>query len=494
MRRKRKVIGGRLPAGGVARPGDLQAILEVMPDAVVVVGQDGKIVMVNSNAERLFSHPRQEMVGQPVEMLVPDDLGAAHERHRERYWAWPDIRPMGVARELLAKRGDGTTLPVEISLSTFATGSGRLVLADARDVSRAQRAWAELVEAHATVSGQLAELENRHQGLLRVNKLSELLQAVESEDEIHRVVTENGSRLFPRLAGRLFLWDVSRTEVVLVATWGDSATLGPFTAPGECWAMGLGRPCGSRYPDDAPRCPHVSGPGDYLCIPLVSLDQTLGVLHLGVTGDGDGRPIDEADEALATTMMGSVASSLSSFRLRQALESEATRDSLSGLFNRRYMEWAVNRELKRAARYGRPLGFMLLDIDDFKGFNDTYGHDAADSLLRDLARLLERNVRAQDVVCRYGGDEVVLVLPDTPPEGCAAKADALRGAVAQMKPRHLGGTLPSVTVQVGTSVYPDDGDDLISLFRAADSALLRAKGDRRASLSRVTPTTGSSDV
>jgi diguanylate cyclase (GGDEF)-like protein/PAS domain S-box-containing protein len=466
-------------------------MLEVMPDAVVAVGQDGKIVMVNSQAERLFSRPRREMVGEPVEMLVPDELAAAHERHRERYRAWPDVRPMGVARELLAKRGDGTTLPVEISLSTLSAGPAGLVLAAARDVSRAHRAWAELVEAHAAVSGQLAELENRHQGLLRVNKLSELLRAVESEDEIHQAVAGNGPRLFPRLAGRLFLSDVPRTEVVLAASWGDSATLGPLSTPGECWAMRLGRPCGQRYPDDAPRCPHVSGPGDYLCIPLVSFDQTLGVLHLGAAGDGGGQPIEGADEALATTMTGSVASCLSSLRLRQVLESQATRDSLTGLFNRRHMEQVVSRELKRAARYGRPVGFALLDIDDFKGFNDTYGHDAADSLLRDLARLLERTVRTEDVVCRYGGDEVALVLPDTPPEGCAAKADALRAAVARMKPRHLGGTLPSVTVQVGTSAYPDDGDDFVSLFRAADSALLRAKGERRASLGQgsATPTT-----
>ena len=161
--------------------------------------------------------------------------------------------------------------------------------------------------------------------------------------------------------------------------------------------------------------------------------------------------------------MHNVALSLSNFRLREELESQAVRDPLSGLFNRRYMERVFERELKRAARHHQPLSFMLLDIDHFKAFNDTHGHDAADSLIRELGRVVERSVRAEDVACRYGGDEVVLILPDTPLDGGVAKAQSLRAAVGKIQAHHLGRLLPSVTVEIGVSAYPEDGEDTVSI-------------------------------
>ena len=233
-----------------------------------------------------------------------------------------------------------------------------------------------------------------------------------------------------------------------------------------------------RYPDNAPRCPHVTGSGDYLCIPLLALDRCIGVLHLAPRSGG--LAIEEGDEALAATLAEDVALSLSNFRLRRLLETQAARDPLSGLFNRRYMERAVDRELRYSARHGRPFSFVLLDIDHFKDFNDTQGHDAADAVVRELARFLEHNIRAEDIACRYGGDELVVVLPDTPLEGGVAKAESLQARIPKLRVNHLGQPLPSVTVKVGVSAYPDNGDDFMSLFRAADAALLRAKGSRTA--------------
>ncbi|MCL6091859.1 MAG: GGDEF domain-containing protein [Actinobacteria bacterium] len=185
--------------------------------------------------------------------------------------------------------------------------------------------------------------------------------------------------------------------------------------------------------------------------------------------------IDAADEALASTLVDNVALSLSNFRLRKLLESQAQRDPLSGLFNRRYMQEALERELSYSTRHSRPFSFVLLDIDNFKSFNDTHGHDAADALLRELARFLTDNTRTEDIACRYGGDELVLILPDTSLEGGRAKAEALQVGISKLRASHLGQLLPPVTVKTGVSAYPVDGDDLVSLFRAADTALLRAK-------------------
>jgi len=199
------------------------------------------------------------------------------------------------------------------------------------------------------------------------------------------------------------------------------------------------------------------------------------VLHIVPHSSEGETVVDHVDEALAITLAATVALSISSVRMRQALEFQAVRDPLSGLFNRRYMEEVLGRELRRSVRHVRPLSFLLLDVDQFKAFNDTYGHDAADELIRELARLLVRNVRAEDVPCRYGGDEMVVILPDTPLEGALKKAAVLSEEVAKMQAHFLGELLPPVTVQIGVSSYPEQGDSAAAIFRAADQALLQAK-------------------
>ncbi|HTV13032.1 MAG TPA: diguanylate cyclase [Acidimicrobiales bacterium] len=467
-------------APGYGAPGDrlmpmnqIEAVLEMLPDATVVVAEDGRVVAANAQAGRLFSYPRQEIVGHSIEMLVPSGSRTSHARLRNRYWSWPDARPSGVSREVTALRANGETFPVEISLGVLSSADGRFVVACVRDLSNARRAWAELDGAHSQMSGQLLELEKHNRGLLGVDSVTHMLQSVVAEPEIYQIIDENGGRLFPELSGRLMLRDASETHLAQVASWGERSDDGKLLDANDCWAVRLGRVCGKRYPGSAPRCPHAEGLGDYLCTPLVALDRSLGALHL--TPRLEGSAIGQVDEVLASSLVDHVALSLSNFRLLKLLESQAVRDPLSGLFNRRYMEEAVYRELRYSARHGRPFSFVLFDIDRFKEFNDSHGHDAADAIVRELARFLERNIRAEDIACRYGGDELVLILPDTPRQGAVAKAELLQAGIPELHVTHLGQPLPSVTVKAGISAYPHDGNDFVSLFRAADAALLRAK-------------------
>lgn len=479
LNRKIRSRGAGQDGGAPSRSGDsldmrdIQVVLDMLPDAIVVVAEDGRIMATNHLAERLFSYPRNEMVGQPVEMLVPEASRASHTHQRNRYWSWPDARPGGTSQELTARRHNGEAFPVEIGLSVLSSADGKAVAASVRDVSAARHAWTELNALQSEMSVRLLELEKRNRGLLGVNRLTDILQSVETEPEIYKIVAESGPRLFPEMRGRLVLRESSEPQLVEVASWGMGDDEPGAVDINDCWALRLGRTCGLRYPDNSPRCPHANGTSDYLCIPLRSPEQSIGVLHL-LPAPGSDR-IDAADEALASTLVDNVALSLSNFRLRKLLESQAQIDPLSGLFNRRYMEEAFERELSYSTRHSRPFSFVLLDIDHFKNFNDTRGHDAADALLRELARFLTENIRAEDIACRYGGDELVLILPNTTLESAMAKADLLQAGISRLRVNHLGQPLPRVTVKVGVSAYPVDGDDLVSLFRAADAALLRAK-------------------
>ena len=157
-------------------------------------------------------------------------------------------------------------------------------------------------------------------------------------------------------------------------------------------------------------------------------------------------------------------------------EGIAFTDALTGLFNRRYLDANLDQELGRAVRYGRPLAFAMVDVDHFKRFNDTHGHQAGDQLLRGLAGLMRGNVRAQDRVARYGGEEFGIVFPEMALAEAGGAAEKLRRLVEEQ----LGGT----TVSIGVASFPDDGTTASGLIRAADERLYRAKAAGR---NRVVP-------
>jgi diguanylate cyclase (GGDEF)-like protein len=166
---------------------------------------------------------------------------------------------------------------------------------------------------------------------------------------------------------------------------------------------------------------------------------------------------------------------LSEARLRE----QSVRDPLTELFNRRYMEETLRREVRRAEREDRPLGVIMLDIDHFKRFNDTLGHAAGDGLLRELGHLLPRSVRESDVVCRYGGEEFVLILPDASLEVARQRAEHLRGEVSTLHTIHKGRSLGAVTISLGVAAFPTHGSTGEAILESADAALYRAKAEGR---------------
>jgi len=161
------------------------------------------------------------------------------------------------------------------------------------------------------------------------------------------------------------------------------------------------------------------------------------------------------------------------------LREQSVRDHLTGVFNRRYMEETLERELFRASRKGLSLGIIMLDVDDFKRFNDTYGHTAGDAILRELGSLLLKHVRGEDITTRYGGDEFIIVLPDASPEVTCQRAKLICEDVKQIRLQFDGQTLEAVTLSLGIAVFPEHGSTSTVLLKAADDALYRAKREGR---------------
>ena len=154
---------------------------------------------------------------------------------------------------------------------------------------------------------------------------------------------------------------------------------------------------------------------------------------------------------------------------------QAMHDGLTGLFNRRYLEESLGREQSRARRSGRSLGIVMIDIDEFKRFNDTLGHAAGDAVLRAMGQYLLTAARGEDIVCRYGGEEFVLVLSHAPHDIVLHRAESLRQGVEQLGIEYEGRLVGPITVSVGVGIFPDHGDSWEAVLRAADAALYQAK-------------------
>jgi diguanylate cyclase (GGDEF)-like protein len=210
--------------------------------------------------------------------------------------------------------------------------------------------------------------------------------------------------------------------------------------------------------------------------------ESLGVLHLRRSHPAAELEQDLAGEtgyALAEAVADHIALNLGNLRLREILRLQSIHDPLTGLFNRRYLEESMTRELSRASRDRYAVGVIVLDIDHFKHFNDAYGHDAGDAVLTDIGALLRNGIRGGDIPCRYGGEEFIAILPGAPIEATWWRAEQLRQSIERHRVTHRDRLLDPVTVSLGVAIYPDHGETFEELFRAADTALYEAKSDGR---------------
>jgi diguanylate cyclase (GGDEF)-like protein/PAS domain S-box-containing protein len=162
-------------------------------------------------------------------------------------------------------------------------------------------------------------------------------------------------------------------------------------------------------------------------------------------------------------------------RSKALFREQSVRDHLTGLFNRRCMEETLRRELMRAERKHLSLGIIMLDVDNFKQFNDNYGHAAGDSILIQLASLFSKHIREEDIACRFGGDEFIIVLPDTNRATTIERAELIGEIVKDNSFQYNGKPLELITLSLGVAIYPDDGSDLSKIMKAVDDALFCAK-------------------
>ena len=356
-----------------------------------------------------------------------------------------------------------------LSVLFVALAASRL-LRERRALARAERAARA---AKAEAGSSIASLQQRTEQLTTLSELSRSLGICLTMEEFNTAVAATLSKAAPGSVGALGVINNSRTLVELTANWGSERSPVEPYHPEQCCALRSGRPFGGEPAALPISCSHGRLTANHraLCVPLTAQGEALGVLHLWMPAGITSAEADTTRE-LVNSIAEHLALALATLRAHEALRHQATRDPLTGAFNRRFMLEALERELLRSQRSGRSVGVLMLDVDHFKRFNDEFGHQSGDDVLKLVVGQMRDAVRAEDYVCRYGGEEFAVILPEASSEVALERAESLRQLVASATRGREGG---SVTVSLGVAVFPEHGGIASELIARADTALYAAK-------------------
>ena len=352
-----------------------------------------------------------------------------------------------------------------------------------QEIAQRKAAQDQLTVSHQKVGLLLDNARRQTIEITQISELGNLLQACASQEEVFRLIPERLRRLFPGASGSIALLSVSKSHAQSVAQWGVCPADQIF-APEQCWALRRGRANAHPGGRSAPRCSHLLGEGPSICIPLVANGDAIGTLT--IQNDDPLSPVSDPDAdatsesltrrcQLAAAVAEQVAITVANLNLRESLRLEAVRDPLTGLYNRRYMQEFLDRELHSARRKRRPLAVMMLDLDRFKRYNDNFGHSAGDQALAAVGETLLRSVRAEDVACRYGGEEFALILPECSLQQAIVRADDIRKRLKEYRVQSDGEAPDALTVSIGVAAFDETTDRVDLLLKFADDALYQAK-------------------
>ncbi|MEA5509007.1 diguanylate cyclase [Crocosphaera sp. UHCC 0190] len=353
------------------------------------------------------------------------------------------------------------------------------IVITATDITERKRFEKELKQTNSKLKASVKQLEIVNHDIVMLGETIELLQACLSLDEAQKLLKMQVPRLFQGVSGSIFVFNQDNKLMEAMTTWGVQTNSELVFSPNDCWALRRGR-LHTVHSGCGLLCSHVDmnspNKNASLCLPMTARGETLGLIYLY---DRKKTFLSEEKQQFVATVAEHLALALGNLKLRETLQQECIRDPLMGLFNRRYLEASLERELSRAKRHQQTLGVIMVDIDHFKRFNDDYSHEAGDIVLRVVGEFLQKSVRGSDIACRYGGEELTLILPDASLEESQYRAEELRQGIKQLIVKYQGQHLRQITASFGVASYPEKGMTVSQLLSNADAALYQAKAQGR---------------
>lgn len=457
-------------------------------DAVIISDPQHKVLWINPAFTSQTGYSLEDMSGRdPADLLQGRDT--APETRRQITAACRQRHAIRV--DILKYTKNGAAFWVDLKLTPVydATGRHTHFISTMRDITERK-----MLEDQNEEMRHAEALRQSERQLLALT--SEWLYSAKSFDELLMVIKRAMHTLIPEADGALYIYDPPRTMLELAISWGTLPAFATHILPDECWALRRGRAYSYGLKPIEFECDHVDKPGmPYFCLPVVAHGETIGLMHIVFDGFEEGGLMrhmrsevlrNRWDISLICAEQISLA--VANVRLRQELHDKSVRDPLTGLWNRRWFMEHAFRELTIAQRDARDLALISLDIDNFKQFNDRFGHETGDMVLKEVGHVLTRDAGGNVAPCRLGGEEFVLLCVDHDEGAAQQQAERLRVAISEIVLTVAGQPLPAITVSAGLGVLGRDGTALEEILKAADLALYRAKAEgRNRVITRVSP-------
>ena len=443
-----------------------RSIVETAADGILVIDEDGVIASINSAAERIFGYSSEELAGRNVSLLMPEPVRSEHDSYLRRYLEGGPARIIGVGREVLARRKDGSTFPLHLAVGEMWVGGRRMFTGILRDETERTR-----------VEEELRRIEVRSRMLSEQSALRRVATAVAAEEDPQRVfdlVAQEVALLLGVSVGLICRFQDGVAEIV--GRWSSGPALAVREVPLEgAGVLARVRRTGRPARADAERAlgedPVAALVGAQLhataAAPIPGRGAPWGAVLAATTRPS---PLPAGAEYQLADFAELVAMAVSNAEDRARLAALAAWDPLTGLPNHRTFQERLRDEAARAARHGHPLAVVAIDLDHFRQVNEAYGHDVGDRVLVEVARRLRGQARAGEVVARVGGEEFAWILPETDMAGAHRAAERARRAIEQLPVDPVG----TVTISAGVCDLAHAGD-AEELFRLADGALYWAK-------------------
>jgi diguanylate cyclase (GGDEF)-like protein/PAS domain S-box-containing protein len=448
-------------------------LFESAKDGILILNAiTGQITDVNPFLTNLLGYSHEEMLGKKlweIGLFKDDEANRAafKELQEKKYIRY---------EELPLQTKQGGHVEVEFVSNVYLANAKKVIQCNIRDISGRKQAKAHLEKINEELSAMVTELQTRDREMKLINQMNDLLQACKTLEEAFRVIGMACEELFSGQSGGMAVLHDSGQFLETFTRWGAKPLLEDVFALEDCWAMRRGQQHEVTDPQTNMLCHHFTKTptSGYLCLPMVVQGEMLGLFHLETpTRMSPDQAINWKQKAVTVTE--GVKISLSNLKLRELMHRQANHDPLTGLFNRRYLDDTLPRELNQARRKNEPVSVAMLDIDHFKKFNDTFGHEAGDLILQELGHLFKEGLRKSDIACRYGGEEFVIVLFDSKQEESLKRFEGIREQINNLQIRYREQLLGRMTVSIGIVESTGNFMTAEELVASADKALYTAK-------------------
>ena len=419
-----------------------------------------------------------------AELIHPADLNMVQRHFKKCYFLQEDDY-LEVEYRIKDARGEWHWFHDKNTVFTRDDeGKTRRILGIAQDITENKKAQIKTEKIAHKLEEKVKALEVRNQERIKLGEMNEFLQACSTMEEATTALADLIIPLFPSVSGAVYLINNSHNFLETIATWG-TINSSSIIEPSECWGLRRGSPHFCKSSTSGLYCSHIKSQDNVahgvelkasLCLPMMAKGETSGMFYLQFNSDRD---INQSIKELGVSVAQNIGMAFANLKLQETLKFQSLRDPLTGLFNRRYLLESLEKEIDRATRKQQLIGIMIIDIDHFKRFNDSYGHEAGDFVLKEVGSYLIKQTRQYDIACRYGGEELLIAMPDASLENTILRAEDIRKGIAQLQLKYQGTSLKQVTISVGVSCFPDDGIEPEALIRVADKGLYLAKEQGR---------------